>query len=399
MKKLSLIALLLFCFQLNFAQTDLIRKEILSSDDSQSIVITKGRALLLEKFLSGDLAKMAEIESYLTNKLSNGDYLSLYPIERWLVKYWTKDYDRLIQDIGQYDSVSTKTLRKVIPPYDNLLIKLSERSYAQKQAIVDSINHSALPLSDKEFLKMHLYSCLATDETLQITQDTLNNLSDNFIQKYPNNKLIDYTRKYIRYKLKPSKWGFGFEFFSGYGIFTGSLKDHYTNNIPFGVAFDVAYKGFTLYLRDYIGFNRTKHDFTGSSEVWPKKSNVRVYLPEASLGYTVRDSKRMKLSPFVGISSMDIGPTEYDLEEKRSLEDYELTFTTTYTLGFNVDIKLGKSKAGIVTRGPEQGYLFLRLRYAYNFPQFSKSYNGFDGNMHCVTVGFGGFGRRIKRDY
>ena len=62
------------------------------------------------------------------------------------------------------------------------------------------------------------------------------------------------------------------------------------------------------------------------------------------MGYTIRDSKRLKLAPFVGISSMDIGPTEYDLQEKRSLEDYELTFTTTYALGFNVDIKLGKSK-------------------------------------------------------
>ena len=397
MKRTFLIVLLFVCVHPIFAQNETLKKEILGSEDSQSIIISKGRTLLLEKFLAGDMAKVAELENYLSTQLSDKDYLALYPVEKWLVKYWTRDYNNLLPDVKQFDSFRLVLRGKILPQYDNLLKKLEDKTYEHKQEIIESINQSALSAQDKDFLVMNLLTCLFSDATLDITQNSLNQLADDFIQRYPGNEYIDYTRKYIRFKYEPSKWGFGFEFFSGYGIFTGSLKNYYTNNIPFGVAFDVAYKDFTLYLRDYIGFNKTKVNFTGSSEMWSKDSKVRVFVPEATLGYNIHNSKRLKVTPFAGISSMDIGPTEYDVKEKPRLADYELTFTTTYTLGCNFDIKLGKPKASIVSTGAEQSYTFLRVRYTYQIPQFSKSYYGFDGNMHTITVGIGAFGRRIKR--
>jgi hypothetical protein len=288
--------------------------------------------------------------------------------------------------------------RKVHPQTDNLYTMLKEKSYNQKQILINSIIESSILNQDKDFLIMHLNSCLITNDTKDITQDSLNNQADNFIAKYPQNDLNDFTRKYIRYKLITSNWGFTFEFFSGYGVFSDKLKNHYSNNVPIGVAFDIYYKNFALYLRDYIGFSFTNHDFTYGSEVWNKNSQVRVFLPEASLGYVIHNSKYFKLAPFVGISSMDITPTEYDVKEKPGLKEYELSFTTTYTVGFNVDFKFGKPRVAMVTSGAEHSYWFLRIRYAYNFPQFSKSYTGFDGNMQYITIGFGGFGSKIKRD-
>jgi hypothetical protein len=354
---------------------------------------------MLDKFLSKDFVKVAEIEDYLTNKVSNDDYLALYPSELWFVKFWTKDYDRLITSIRQYDSIFPTLSKKVQPPSDNLYMMLRDKTYKERELVEKYIEESSLQDQDKDFLVMHLNACLKSQDTKDLTQDSLNLQADNFISKYPESKLIGFTRKYIRYKLVPSKWGFTFEFFSGYGIFSGDLKNHFTNNIPFGVAFDVYYKNAVLYLRDYIGFSSTKHDFTGGNVVWDKKSQVRVYLPEASVGYVINDGKHFKLAPFVGISSTDISPTEYDVKEKPDLKDYELSFTTTYTVGFNVDFKLKKPHIGIVTDGQEQSYWFLRLRYGYNFPQFSKFYSGFDGNMQYITIGFGGFGRKMNRDY
>jgi len=166
-----------------------------------------------------------------------------------------------------------------------------------------------------------------------------------------------------------------------------------------GVAFDIYYKKVALYLRDYIGFSSTKHDFTNGNVVWDKKSQVRVYLPEATIGYVIKDGKHFKLAPFAGFSSMDISPTDNDLKEKPDLKDYELSFTTTYTVGLNVDLKLRKPHIAMLTREQEQSYLFLRIRYGYNFPQFANSYSGFGGNMQYITIGFGGFARRMIRDY
>lgn len=63
-----------------------------------------------------------------------------------------------------------------------------------------------------------------------------------------------------------------------------------------------------------------------------------------------------------------------------------------------MDFKFGKPKMAMVSTGSEDSNWFIRIRYCYNFPQFSKSYNGFDGDMQYITVGFGGFGRKIKKD-
>ena len=397
MRKLFLLTILIYSIQLTFAQSQTIENEISNSNETRSILISKGRALLLDKFLVGDTTKVREIEAYL-NKQSNEDYLSLYIVEQWLIDYWTKNFNHIIQTSMRYDSISASIQNKIRPSEDYLFLKLQQKLYLQKQTIENSIKESDLPQSEKDFLVMHLFNCLITNDTKDITQDTLNVLADDFIQKYPNNEHIDIIRKYIRYKLIPSNWGYAFELFSGYGFFSGNLKNHYTNNVPMGVAFDIYYKNFVLYLRDYIGFSYTKHDFSKYGELWPENSQVRIYLPEASLGYVVHDSKHFKLAPFIGLSSTDIGPTEYDLEKVPNIKEYELEFSTTYSIGFNVDIKFGKPKMAMVSNDLEESNWFIRIRYGYNFPQFSKSYNGFDGDMQYITIGFGGFGRKLKRN-
>ena len=401
MTRLFLVVMMLSISGLVSAQMDSIQNEILLSANSKSMLISKGRMLLLDKFLAKDLVKVAELEGYLTNKLSNDDYMALYPSEQWFILYWTKDYERLITSVRQYDSIYPLLNRKVQPASDNLYMMLRDKTLKQRGFIISQINGSQLPDQDKDFLVMHLNACLlnkgSNKGTKDITQDSLTYQADQFVSKYPKSEMIGFTRKYIRYKLVPSKWGFTVEFFSGYGIFTGDLKNHYTNNIPMGVAFDVYYRKLAFYFRDYIGFSNTKHEFMNGNVVWDKNSQVRVYLPELSVGYVINDGKHFKLAPFVGISSTDISATEYDLKDNPGLKDFELSFTTTYTVGFNVDLKLRKPRNAPATS--EQSYFFLRLRYGYNFPQFASSYPGFGGNMQYITIGIGGFARRMIRDY
>ena len=399
MRKLFLLTILIYSTQSSFAQNQTTANKISDSNETKSILISKGRVSLLDEFIDGDTAKVRETDDYL-NKLSNEDYMPLYWAEQWLIDYWTKDFNHIIQSTINYDSIVSSVQNKIIPSKDLLYSKLQQKLYLQKQTIENSIKESNLTQSEKDFLFMHLFKCLRTKDTKDITQDTLNLLADNYLQNYPNDEHIGITRKFIRYKLVPSNWGFAYEIFSGYGLFSGTLKNLYTNNVPMGVAFDVYYKDLVLYLRDYIGFSNTKQDLYGQGELWPKNSQVRVYLPEASLGYIIHDSKHFKLAPFVGISSTDISPTEYDMEKFPYLKDFELKFTTTYSIGFNMDFKFGKPKMAMVTRSsPEESNWFIRIRYGYNFSQFSKSYPEFDGNMQYITIGFGGFGRKIKRDY
>jgi len=47
----------------------------------------------------------------------------------------------------------------------------------------------------------------------------------------------------------------------------------------------------------------------------------------------------------------------------------------------------------------QSDYGFLRIRYGYSIPNFSKKYDGISGGSHYITVGIGGLMRGVKRVY
>lgn len=400
MKKLIALSLLVLLSTIVIGQTDSLRKEILNYSNSKSSLIMNARSLLLDKFLEGKYEKVDEIKDYMMTELDDTDYIALYPAEFWLISYWTNDFQEILSSIHEFDSTKIASLYSRIQPINDMLLqKLKDSSIKSKHNLDLSINNSEFGLEDKYFLLMHLNFLLNEKSNPDVNQDTLNIIADNYLSRYPNNLYTDFTRKYIRYKMIPSKWGFTAEFFSGYGIFTSNLDQYYTNNIPIGVAFDIYYKNVALFLRDYIGFSKTKNDVIYSNGIWEEGSQVRVFLPEASIGYVALDNRFLKAIPFIGIASTDIGPTQYDLNQEPGLDEVELEFTTTFSIGFNLDIKLGNANTAMVTYSPEQSYWFLRLRYSYNLPKFQQKYDGYYGNMHYITIGVGGFGRKLIREY
>jgi len=275
--------------------------------------------------------------------------------------------------------------------------KLKEKSFNNETQIKNQIQVSDLDSETKQILSMNLDWLLLKNRENIYALDSLNERADNFLETYSQSKFEDFTKTYIRYKQVPKDWGLTFEFFSGYSVYTGNISDNYTNNVPIGVAFDICYKNFELYLRDYIGFNKTKKDFDYSLGTWEKGSRTMVYLPEASLGYVAYNDNRFKLSPFAGIGSMDISPPSHDTEETPELKEVSLKFTTTYVIGINFDIKFGPKNTPKYS--PKTSYGFMRIRYGYSIPRFEKKYDGMTGNMHYITIGFGGMERGLKREY
>lgn len=394
MKKIVLLTTLILLSNTVFSQIDSIQDAILKHSETKSILISKGRALLLDKFIEGDLNEVKKIKNYLKNDVENNDYVAFYPAEYWALMYWTKEYAELLNSITKYDSINIIEFNKKIKPlHDFLYMKIKNKSIDSLSILESNIQDSKLNGINKEFLTLNLKGLISGNESSTINQDTLNLLSDNFLNKYPNSEHEQFIRKYIRHKRIPSNWGFGYEFFSGYGLFTDELKANFKDNIPIGVAFDISYKKFNLYLRDYIGFSKTKNNISYSSGIWEKDSQVRVIIPEASIGYTVLDNKYLTFAPFAGISGTIISATEHDINIDGNLDTVEKN-TISYTAGLNFDIKLKKK----INRH-ESSFWFLRVRYGYTLPQFDNKYLGYSGNMHYITIGFGQFGRFMKDDY
>ncbi|HEY5391854.1 MAG TPA: hypothetical protein VIJ57_07060 [Hanamia sp.] len=409
MKKLLL---LICCFSAlhSFAQKDSLQNQILNYSDSNVEIITKGRGLLAEKFMEGDYEKVREIRDYLLQKVQDKNYLIFYPLENWYILYWTQQYNELLKSISVTDSLNNQRFnrigydddlrfdKKIQPAQDLLFSKLYERSKDSILQLDTFIDNSSLKDEDKDFLKLNLLYLIKAGSSRATARDSLNVSADKFLEEFPASKHVSFIRKYIRAEYVPSKWGFVFEFFSGYDILTKELKDHFTNAVPIGVAFDIYYKKWALFLRDHIGLNKTSIDIPYNNGVWEKGSQVRVYLPEASVGYVALENKILKLTPFAGISSTDFSPTTVDQNSNSNLKNAELKFTTTWSAGLNVDIKIGRSKTPMVSYN-EESYWFLRVRYGYNLPQFQNKYDGYSGAIHYITVGVGGFGRAIKRKY
>lgn len=359
--------------------------------------IERARALLIDAIIEHDKVQAREITTYLT-ELEDENYLTIFKQEYWLISYWVGDFDKILNDFARLKTSNGTVMSRVIPRQDMLYAKILEYMRDMHEEVISSIKAYQIPSTERDFLELNFKYMIARDDFPVISQKDLNLLSDDFLEKYPNTMFEEYIRQNIRHVYKPKDWGFGVEFFSGYGIFTDELSDKFKNNVPMGVAFDVSYKKCIFYLRDYIGFSRTLHDIPFSSGTWLDHSQVRVFLPEASVGLDLLDTKFFKLVPFAGISATDISPTEYDRGRIAEYDDVGLDFTSTYTYGINLDFKLGSGN-GMIMGGPEDSYWFVRVRYAYNQPQFNKKYQGYDGNFHYITIGVGGFGRKLVRDF
>ena len=92
MRKLfSTVIITLVVFQA-FSQIDSTERQILNHDDSKSVIISKGRSLLLDKFLENDMDKVKEIKDYLIERGEDENYIALYPAEYWFILYWTNEY-------------------------------------------------------------------------------------------------------------------------------------------------------------------------------------------------------------------------------------------------------------------------------------------------------------------
>jgi len=393
MRKLFISVIITFVIFQAFSQIDSMEKQILNYDDSKSVIISKGRSLLLDKFIENDTDKVKEIKNYLLEKGEDENYIAFYPAEYWLVLYWTNEFEELANSIVKYDSTKIVSYyTRIRPSQDMLYSKLLLKSRENVQTIKNMIQNASIDIEVRDFLHLNLESLIMENEPFQ---DTLNSQADDFLKAYPETEYKDFTQKHIKFKLVPKNWGMAFEFFSGFGIFTGTLNKNYTNNVPLGIAFDICYKRFELYLRDYIGFNSTKKDFDYSKGVYEKGSSTMVFIPEASMGFVVLENDRFKLAPFAGIGGLHICPPLGKTDKESELNEVSIS-AFTYNLGVSIDLKFGKN--GYSFR-PKSSYGFLRVRYGYSIPNFSKKYDEISGGTHYITIGVGGFSRGLKREY
>ena len=319
-----------------------------------------------------------------------------------MLNYYFSDFQSILDEVKALDSDQSKyQYARVMPREDLLAARLVAFLKEASSEVFQSISRADMSDTEKGFSRKLNFDYLTVDSSPDFdSQSFLNVLADSYLEKHPESVFEPYTRNYIRYQIVPSKWGFGFDFFSGYGKYTKELGENFGHHIPLGVAFHIQYNQFILYLRDYIGIGKTRDDMTISSTTWEKDAKANFFIPEASIGYVIHDADRFKIAPYLGIAASLITPTERSIDENPEYKNVDVS-ATTYSCGMNVDLKLGSGSGGVkmVSADPEEAFWFVRLRYGYGMPQFEKKYGFFEGNVHYISIGIGGFGRKLKRDF
>jgi|GEM_PF-6950598 len=382
------------------AQNDSLEQSILNYENKQTSLIANGRSMLLDSLMAGRTEQVATLQHYLETQVENESYMVFYQFEKWLLDLWTAKYFKvlpLFKNLTDENLPFKNNYYSIPPPHDLLTEKLVEKVGADKSMLFEKLDETNLSAPDKEFLKLLTDWLLFVRGDALVTTSFLNQATNAYLTKYPQGEYAYFVGRIINQEETLAKRGMSFEFFSGYGGYSGGLKSNFGHHVPIGVAFDFFYKKWIFGFRDHIGIGKTDKDIAFKTGVWPDRSKFNHIIIELSAGHYVFDSEKLMVFPFAGVHFADISPPENDGNKKKGYDKFGTGFKTAPVAGINFDFKLNSP----YSENPQlrDGYLILRLRGGFSPINFEKKLTGLDGYSYYITLGFGGVMRKVVKRY
>lgn len=223
--RLLFATIFIVLFSLNsFSQNekDSLRSEIINYEQSKHVFLDKGRRLLLDHFEKSDMFKVKEVKDLLLKENEGNVYNTFYPIEFIYILYWTEEYNELIDFIKQVDfTLPVSNSVRILAATDNMFTSLLQQTVENKDLLLVFIEESEVSEMDKEFLVLQLEDIIRAGLSNRIDLESeqtvyINELSDLFLDKYPDSPYDTIIRETIRYKFEPSPWAFYWDFL-GFG--------------------------------------------------------------------------------------------------------------------------------------------------------------------------------------
>lgn len=376
--------------------------DIISPVYTRSEEISKSRRVLLDKFLEKDrIGIILEMDRLVM--LDDKDYLTLYPLEFWLLSYWLQDYKPILSSVKERDTSSlyNNGIIKIPPQRDYLTVKLLEKSKEERDDILNRLKEAELSEEEKLFLSMHLDYLLQDDTGRNIHQEKLNQLADAFLSSYPGSEYADFTKKFIRIKYTVSDDGYVLSFFSGKFLFTGNLTDYYKQPTLFGLSFEGFKNSWVYQLNITLGFCKTKKDMPGKNEVWPEGSKALGGNVDLAVGRRIVNNKIFSLAPLAGLGVFGLDPNT-NTNKEPEYKGGGIKTNIAGRIGFVADIKLSAEE---LPRGGFYHYYMsstvpsIRIGYDYILTPLKNSFINYSGTVHRIIVGIGISQRKVQRVY
>jgi hypothetical protein len=400
MKKLNCIVFFsLFILTQSFSQETTrakqMEREILLTDDADLEILSKGRKLLLASINQDSIQKAVEIQKYLDDRFRSSRVMPFWPADRELIAFWTQQYSYILKTENIEPQPNDGFGQKIIPPRDLLDLELQRKAILEKSKLLARIMSANLSDEEKQFLQLELATWIVDRSNRQHMQDSLNTLSNMFIDEFPHSNYSLFVRKYIRNVYLVSEWSYGLDFSLGYGSFKGELANYFVDYAPLAFGFEGSYRQYVLYLRAAIGVGSSAKQTFEHFGTWNKNLKLNVTIPELSFGYMLAENENFRLAPFVGVSSVMIDPPE--TERNIPGNNVKLYSDASLIYGVNFDLRVGSMFSPLLNWN-EQSQWIIKLRFSVVPASYSGTNASFTGSTFFLTIGVGGIGRSIHRD-
>ncbi|MDP4269246.1 MAG: hypothetical protein Q8909_03855 [Bacteroidota bacterium] len=367
--------------------------------ESKTEQIYRYRTLLIDKVIANDTASIRDLYQTLVNDYENEYYIALYPYEKRIINLILKDYAAFVKGIVSTNDESIRKVKEKLQPKEDGLGKmLYNKLVENKDKLSVEVNaDNTLTADKKAFILMNIDNYTSPLQGARY-QDKVNADATVFLNSYPESNLTSYVRNYMRYEYKPKGFLFGYELSLGTTIMSPHIRNYLGTGGGLGLGILWGYKNWQFNTRLFMSFSKTHENLYYKGILWPANSGTDLFLPELSLGYAFRLSKKMNLTPLVGVGWLTAMPNDNVTRKYPDLNNAEISTKTSPLFG--IDFGWGISE-GYTYNEVKRKYSYIfssfNLRYTYQNNRFTKQHQEMDGLTHTITISVKIGGGKAKR--
>ena len=289
-----------------------IEKEIRDHPETEMALLGKSRAVLLESLKSGDIGKARNVLVYMRHRFDSSRVVVLYPFEQIRVSYLLMDYEPIFGFARESNFDNTQYGQKMTPQRDLLALELPDLFQGNAGDVVSNIQKADLPLHKRDFLLLFQKAIAGPDRDDPLVkenfQQAVNAESDLYLSTYPESEFNPFVRRYIRFVMKVSEWGFGYGIALGYLGLPGDLGRHLKDYVLLSMVFEGSYR--QVYACLGVDIGAAHHLQTGFLYNGTWKDNLLVMHTGAYLagGPILTLGGNLTVIPHTGIGYMDFSP-------------------------------------------------------------------------------------------
>lgn len=360
-----------------------IEQQILSQPDPDAVRLGKARAALFTALQAGDIPTARKTLQYIDERFDTAFVAPLYPGERLLTSYFVAEYQAIFQMTTSGEDQLSLRYGKTTPMADHLFARMRDLALQNRRGLVESIRSSGQSREERDFLLLLLRDILAphgdNTELNTSTQDSINVQADDFLADYPASPFIPFVRRQIRFVVRPSPWGFGYNFGIGY-LAVPSRMRAFGDYVDLAFGAEGAYFDWYAELRLDIGAgHKTSAPFEYKG-TWPKDMMAYPVGGVISAGRMFALSSLFRVTPFLSIGGLDFSSSQ---EERDMGRDFSMG-VWYWGPGGHLDLIMGEE-------------FFIRITAS---ARFNFAHADIAGSQYTfVTFGLGWFNHPSERDF